>query len=154
MSYLTLKLIHILSSTVLFGTGLGTAFFMWRAHRNGQPQVIAAVSREVVRADWWFTLPAVVVQPLSGYLMIDLLGYDWRLTWISVSIALYILIGACWLPVLWLQQQMQQMAAKAVTDGTELPARYFLFFRIWFFLGWPAFFAVLTIFYLMVNRPA
>lgn len=153
MTYLTLKLVHILSSTLLFGTGLGTAFFMWRAHLNGQPQVIAAVSREVVRADWWFTLPAVLVQPLTGYLMIEQLGYDWRQSWLFYSIVLYLLIGACWLPVLWLQHQMQRMAASAVAAGTELPARYHRFFKIWFFLGWPAFVAVMAIFYLMVNKP-
>ena len=153
MSYLALKLVHILSSTLLFGTGLGTAFFMWRAHRGGQPQVIAAVSREVVRADWWFTLPAVVVQPLTGFLMINLLGYDWQQTWLLLSIGLYLLIGACWLPVLWLQHQMHRMATKAVAEGTDLPARYHRFFRTWMLLGWPAFIAVLVIFYLMVNRP-
>ena len=153
MSYLTLKLIHILSSTLLFGTGLGTAFFMWRAHCSGKVQVIATVSREVVRADWWFTLPAVLVQPISGFMMINLLGYDWQQTWLLLSIGLYLLIGACWLPVLWLQHQMHQMAVTAVTGQTELPSRYHRFFKLWFFLGWPAFIAVLVIFYLMVNRP-
>jgi uncharacterized membrane protein len=153
MSYLTLKLIHILSSTLLFGTGLGTAFFMWRAHLSGQVQVIATVSREVVRADWWFTLPAVVVQPLTGWLLMQQLGYDWQQTWISLSIGLYLLIGACWLPVLWLQHQMHKMAVEAERNGTQLPDRYARFFRIWFALGWPAFIAVLMIFYLMVNKP-
>ena len=153
MSYLALKLVHILSSTLLFGTGLGTAFFMWRAHRSGQPLVIAAVSGEVVRADWWFTVPAVVIQPLTGFLMMDLLSYDWHQTWLSLSIALYLLVGACWLPVLWLQHQMHQMAVRAVAEGTDLPPRYHRFFRVWFSLGWPALFAVLAIFYLMVNRP-
>ena len=153
MSYLTLKLIHILSSTLLFGTGLGTAFFMWRAHRTAQPQIVAAVSREVVRADWWFTLPAVVVQPVTGMMMIHMLGYDWQQTWLSISIGLYLLVGACWLPVLWLQHRMHQLALAAVESDTELPARYHRYFRIWFALGWPAFIAVLIIFYLMVNKP-
>ncbi len=154
MSYLLLKYIHILSSTLLFGTGLGTAFHGFLAFRTKDPRVVAAVGRSVVLADWLFTAPAVVVQPVTGVAMALQTGVPLTSGWLALSIALYILVGACWLPVVWLQMQLKRMAEACLKSGGEpLPPLYFRYLRFWFILGWPAFMAVTAIFYLMVFKP-
>ena len=152
--YLTLKLLHILSSTVLFGTGLGTAFSMWRAHRQGDPRVVAAVARNVVLADWVFTTPAVIVQPLTGLALIHLLDYPPTAPWLLLTYVLYVIVGACWLPVVRLQLRMRALAEAAAARGEPLPDAYRRCFRLWFALGWPAFLGVVAIFALMVWKPA
>ncbi|MCU0759833.1 MAG: DUF2269 domain-containing protein [Steroidobacteraceae bacterium] len=151
--YLPLKLLHILSSTVLFGTGIGTAFSMWRAHVGGDPRAIAATSRSVVLADWLFTTPAVIVQPLTGLAMISILGYPWTAAWLVASYALYVLVGLCWLPVVGLQLRMRRLANAAVERGEPLPGSYHRSFALWFALGWPAFAGVVAIYALMVWKP-
>ena len=152
-AYLLLKTLHIVSAAVLLGTGAGIAFFMWMAHRSGEVQAIAAVSRLVVIADARFTAPAVVVQFASGYALARMAGFPLDMPWIAVSIVLFVLVGACWLPVVWLQAQVRDMAQAAAKAGTTLPERYRRFMRWWFLLGWPAFGLVLLIFYLMVRKP-
>ena len=154
MSYLVIKWLHVVSSTVLFGTGAGIAFFMWRAHRTGDARVIAAVAADVVRADLLFTATAVVVQPLTGILLVHRLALPWSLLWIHGTLVLYGLIGCCWLPVVWLQVQMRNIARRAVAEGTPLPEVYHRYFRYWFRLGWPAFAGVLVVFWLMLAKPA
>lgn len=150
---LTLKLIHILGATVLFGTGLGIAFFMWMAHRTRDPAVVAHTAGIVVIADAAFTASAVVVQPVSGALLAWAIGYSLWESWIAASLALYGFVGACWLPVVWIQAQMRNLARAAAEAGTALPARYHRLFRIWFALGWPAFIGVIAIFVLMIFKP-
>ena len=155
MTYLlTLKLIHVLGATVLFGTGLGIAFFMWMAHRTRDAAAIAHTAGIVVVADAVFTASAVIVQPVSGAFLALALGYTLWEPWIVASLALYGLVGACWLPVVWIQARMRDLARQAAQTGTELPARYHRLFRIWFVLGWPAFIGVIAIFVLMIFRPA
>lgn len=154
MGYLWLKWLHILSATVLFGNGLGIAFFMWLGHRGGDPRVIAATARTVVIADSWFTAPAVAVQLASGLWLVQLAGLPFHLTWIRWALVLFVLVGACWLPVLWLQLRARNLAVAAVTAGNPLPPEYFRVMRWWFWLGWPAFLGVIAIFWLMVLKPA
>ena len=108
--YLLLKYVHVISSTLLFGTGLGTAFHGWMAHRSGDPRAIAVVGRNVVLADWLFTAPAVVAQPLTGMALAHLTGFPLTSGWLLLSIVLYVLVGACWLPVVWLQIRMHALA--------------------------------------------
>ena len=151
---LWLKWAHVVSSTVLFGMGAGIAFFFIRAQKTGDVRVIAAVGREVVIADAIFTASAVVLQPVTGLAMVRLAGYPLSLPWLRWSIALYVLIGCCWLPVVWLQVQMRNLAARAMLEGTTLPLVYSRYYRLWFYLGWPAFTGVLIVFYLMVVKPA
>lgn len=153
MSYLLLKYAHILSSTLLFGTGLGTAFHGFLAFRTKDPRVVAAVGRSVVLADWFFTAPSVVIQPMTGLAMARLASIPLTQGWLALSIALYILVGVCWLPVVWLQIQLGRMAEACLKTGDPLPPLYFRYLRLWFILGWPAFTAVLAIFYLMVFKP-
>jgi uncharacterized membrane protein len=152
-SYSTLKLVHIVSSTVLFGTGLGTAFYMWRAHRSGDPLVIAAVARNVVLAYGWFTAPAAIVQPVTGFWLMSVMGYSFTLPWLSLSLLLYGIAGVCWLPVVYIQIKLRNLAQQAAAAGTELPPMYHGLMRYWFLLGWVAFASLLYIFYLMIFRP-
>ena len=152
--YGVLTLVHILGATLLFGTGLGTAFFMYRADGSGDVNAIAVVSRNVVLADWLFTAPAVLIQPVTGYLLMRHVGYAWSETWIVTSVALYLLAGACWLPVVWLQIRIRDLAKQAAVEGTSLPPRYRAYMKVWFGLGWPAFIAVIAIFFLMIFKPA
>lgn len=150
--YAWLKLIHILSSTLLFGTGLGTAYYMWHADRTGDPTVVALVARQVVLADWLFTTPAVVIQPLTGFLMLEATGVSLSSPWITYSLVLYVLVGACWLPVVWIQHRVALNARHAVEQGAGLGSRHRHLMRYWYALGWPAFIGVLAIFYLMVFK--
>ncbi len=153
MSYLLLKYIHILSSALLFGTGLGTAFHGFLAFRSRDAHVIAAVGRSVILADWLFTSPAVIIQPATGLAMAILAGLPLTSGWIALSIVLYIFVGACWLPVVWIQIKLRKIAKESLSAGTPLPDKYFRYLRAWFILGWPAFTAVLAIFYLMIFKP-
>jgi len=152
--HITLKLIHILGAMVLFGTGLGIAFFMVMAHRTRDAALIAHTARTVVIADAVFTATAVIVQPISGAALIWLLGYSWREPWIVASLALYLLAGLCWLPVVWIQIRLRNIAADAARRSAPPSAEYRKLFRIWFWLGWPAFLAVIAILVLMIAKPS
>lgn len=151
-SYLVLKYLHILSMVLLFGTGLGSAFYKWMADRSGNLAHIAVTNRHVVLADWLFTTPTVIFQPLSGLWMVYLLSYPLTTPWIMWSLVLYVLAGACWLPVVWLQIQMRKLSEQAVMTQTELPALYWRYTRYWFWLGVPAFMAMLLVVLLMVFK--
>jgi len=150
---LTLKLVHVLGAAVLFGTGLGIAFFMYMAHRTGNAATIAATGRIVVIADALFTATAVVVQPVSGGLLAWVIGYRLWESWIVASLALYVMVGLCWLPVVAIQMRLRDLAAQAARTSASLPAAYHRLFRIWFWLGWPAFLGVIAIFALMLWKP-
>lgn len=150
---LALRWAHIVGATVLFGTGAGIAFFMLMAHLTLDARLIAHVAGTVVLADTLFTATAVMVQPLTGVLLAQELGWALSEGWILLSLLLYVLTGAFWLPVVWIQIQLRNIARECVVKGTALPARYFTLFRIWFACGFPAFFAVATILWLMLARP-
>jgi uncharacterized membrane protein len=151
--HIALKLIHILGAAVLFGTGLGIAFFMVMAHRTRDTAFIAQTARVVVIADAVFTASAVIVQPLSGAALIWLLGYSWREPWIVASLGLYLLAGLCWLPVVWIQTRLRDLAIESARRNEPTTAEYRRLFRIWFALGWPAFLAVIAILVLMIAKP-
>jgi uncharacterized membrane protein len=153
MLYLWLKIIHILSATFLFGTGLGSAFYLWRAHLSQEVAAIAFATRNVVIADWLFTTPAVIIQPLTGFAMVYINHFPLSSYWILLSLFLYLLTGACWLPVVWLQIRLREIAKQSLMQHQPLPQRYYTYIHYWFWLGWPAFIAVLIIFYLMVMKP-
>ena len=153
MELLAVKYLHVLGAIVIFGTGLGTAFHMWCAHRTGDARVIAAAARSTALADWIFTTPAVVLQPLTGVALAWLYGWPLTTGWLIASVALYLLAGACWLPVVWLQLRMRTLAQAAAETGAPLPAAYRRAARAWFWLGWPAFLAMFAILHLMIARP-
>ena len=152
--YAWLKLVHILSSTLLFGTGLGTAFYLWRAHRSGDAAFMAQVARNVVIADTVFTLPSVIVQPVTGLAMAHLAGFPLGSTWIAASLGLYVVVGACWLPVVWIQVRVARLVAGAAAEGRPVPPEAHRLMAWWYALGWPAFLGVIAIFALMVFKPA
>jgi uncharacterized membrane protein len=153
LTYLTLKYLHVIGATILLGTGAGIAFFMLLAHRTGNAGTVAAVARIVVIADMLFTATAVVAQPVTGVLLTLQVGYRLTEGWIVLSFVLYLVTGAFWLPVVWMQIKMRDLAKRAAARGEPLPATYYPLFRWWFAFGFPAFAAVLAIFWLMIARP-
>jgi len=146
--------LHVIGATVLLGTGSGIAFFMLIGHRTRDPRLIAHVASTVVLADFVFTASAVILQPLTGWWLASLAGWPLATPWILLSIGLYFLTGAFWLPVVWMQVKMRDLARAAASAGEPLPPLYFSLFRAWFLCGIPAFAAVLTIIWLMIARPA
>jgi uncharacterized membrane protein len=154
VEYLIVKWIHILSSTLLFGTGLGSAFYMFFASRTRDARVVAVVAKYVVIADWLFTTPTVILQPLSGFYLVHLAGYPLSSVWISWSLVLFLVAGAAWLPVVWMQIRMREIAREAARSGGALPEKYWRLMRAWVSLGVIAFVALVVVFYLMVMKPA
>lgn len=153
MLYLWLKFIHVISSTILFGTGIGTACTMVYGHRTKNIQTIAATTQYVVMADWIFTTSSGIIQPLTGLWMVHLAGYAWHSLWVMGSIVGYTIAACCWFPVVYLQIKMRDFARLAAETHTTLPATYFRYFKYWFVLGWPAFISLIVVFYLMTNKP-
>ena len=153
MDYLVVKWLHILSSTLLFGTGIGSAWYMLFANVSRDVRAIAVVGKYVVIADWLFTATTAVIQPATGFYMAHLAGYTLTSKWIMWSVILYVLAGACWLPVVWLQIRLRDIAAAAARDGTALPPLYWTYFKTWVGLGGPAFIAFVFIFWFMVVKP-
>ena len=151
--YQLLQYVHVIGAAVLLGTGAGIAFFMLKAHLTRDVFVIAGVARIVVVADFVFTATAVVVQPVTGYLLARLLGYPVFDGWVALSLILYAVTGAFWIPVVFMQVRMRDLAEGAVRAGTVLPRTYHRLFWTWFAFGFPAFAAVLAILWLMTSRP-
>jgi uncharacterized membrane protein len=148
-----LKWAHIISSTVLFGVGLGAAFHGIASNLRRDLRAIVVGNRNVVLADWIFTSPVVIIQPLTGVGLALEEGFPLTSPWILASVALYIFVGLCWLPVVWLQIRMARIARDCLESGAPLPPLYKRYFWTWFALGWPAFIAMLVIFWLMAAKP-
>ncbi|SSY81106.1 DUF2269 family protein [Alysiella crassa] len=157
-TYLIVKTLHIISSVLMVGTGFGTAFYLFWANRSGSVAAQAVVAKWVMKADWWFTTPAVIFQPLSGLWLLNQLGmpftWDGAWLWVKWTLALYALAGVCWLPVVWLQIKMAKMAQVAYAKGENvLPTEYKRYQMAWEWLGYPAFCAMVAVFFLMVLKP-
>lgn len=149
-----LRWLHVVGAAVLFGTGAGIAFFMAMAHRTKDATLIAHTAAVVVIADWVFTASAVVLQPITGALLALAVGWPLNEGWILLSLALYVFTGAFWIPVVFMQRRMRDLARAASRAGGPLPPEYFRLYRRWFAFGFPAFFAVLAILWLMIARPS
>jgi uncharacterized membrane protein len=154
MTYFILKFLHVIGAAVLLGTGAGIAFFMLLGHFTGKPAVVAAIARIVVIADFLFTATAVVAQPVTGIALAWHMGWSLWEGWIALSIGLYFVTGAFWLPVVWMQMRMRDLAAEAAATGQPLPPQYHRLFWWWFAFGFPAFGAVIAIFWLMIAKPS
>lgn len=152
-TYLLLKWTHILSSVLLVGTGFGSAFYLYFTNRTRNTQAIAEVCRLVVRADFWFTTPAVIVQPITGYAMLTLYGSSLTQAWLMWTYGFYLLAGICWLPVVWLQLRMSAMATAAADGNADLPQEYWYYAKYWEWLGYPAFAGMIAVYWLMVFKP-
>jgi len=152
MSYLTLKYLHILSMVLLFGTGLGSAYYKWMADRSRNLEHIVITNRNVVLADWIFTTPTVIFQPLSGIWLAYLAAIPLTTHWVLVSLGLYVIAGICWIPVVWLQIRMSKLADLALETNSPLKDDYWQYARLWFWLGIPAFISMVLIVFLMVYK--
>ena len=152
--YSLVKALHIVSATILFGTGIGTAFFFLSAHRSPDPAARLFAARTTVLADLLFTTPAVLVQPATGAWLVWRAGFDWSDRWLVTTYILYAIAGACWLPVVWIQIQLKDMLVRQ-SEGAEIDrAAYNRLLRRWFLLGWPAFGGLVVVFWLMVAKPS
>ena len=148
-----IRLAHVIGATVLFGTGAGIAFFMVMARKTENPTLIAHVSGTVVIADTVFTATAAIIQPITGYLLARSIGWSLTEGWVFLSLLLYVFVGIFWLPVVWIQIKLRDIARISVASNTPLPPQWFRLYRIWFACGFPAFFAVIGIFWLMLMKP-
>lgn len=147
--YPSVKFIHIISATLLFGTGLGSAFYMFMAYRTGNTKLMAATNRFVVIADFIFTTPTVIIQLVTGLYLLNYLGLSWTSTWSLSVLALYAFVGACWLPVVWLQIWLRNRAQEL--DHPDPQYRYRM--KIWLILGLLAFPAVVLLYIFMIYKP-
>jgi len=153
MAYLVLKILHVIGATLILGTGTGIAFFMLMAHLTSDAAFVARTARVVVIADWLFTATAVAAQPVTGYLLMRQTGVQFADSWMAVSLILYAVAGIFWLPVVWMQSRMRDLASAAAIAHAPLPPDYHRLFRLWFLFGFPGFGAVLAIIVLMVAKP-
>ena len=154
MEYLALKWLHIVGAAVIFGTGLGTAFHFWITQRREGVAAIAAAARATVLADYLFTLPAVILQPLTGLGLAAMAGYPLTSTWIVSAFVLYLVAGACWVPVVFIQVRLRDLAEASARDGSPLAPEFGRLVRRWTLLGWHAFIAMAATIWLMIARPA
>jgi uncharacterized membrane protein len=151
--YSIVKTVHIISSTILFGTGIGIAFFMWWANKNGDLAAKIYAARTTVIADFLFTAPSVIIQPISGIILVKIVGYSFSELWLVLTYVGYGIAGICWLPVIWIQIKLRNLAINTLRNNDELSAEYYKLFKLWFYLGWPAFISLIIIFFLMVFKP-
>jgi uncharacterized membrane protein len=154
LTYFVLKYLHVLGAMVILGTGSGIAFFMLMAHRSGDSAFVAQTARIVVIADMVFTATAVVAQPVTGYFLLGETGENISAPWVAASLALFVFAGLFWLPVVWMQMRMRDLAARAAAAGEALPAAYHRLFRLWFVFGFPGFGSVMLIVWLMIAKPS
>ena len=152
-AYAIVKSVHIISAAILFGTGVGIAFFFYSAHRSNELAARYFAARTTVLADFVFTLPAAIVQPVTGFWLISLSGLPWSQPWLVATYVLYMVAGLCWLPVVWIQIRLKRMLQHAVAAREALPLTYDRLFRLWSLLGWPAFVGLAIVFFLMVLKP-
>ena len=153
MTYEILLFLHVIGATILLGTGAGIAFFMVMSNRRDDPALIAHVAGIVVLADTVFTATAAVAQPITGYLLARTVGWPLLEGWVALSLGLYVFVGMFWLPVVWMQMRMRNLAREAHEAGLALPGEYHRLYRWWFAFGFPAFAAVLAIVWLMLTKP-
>lgn len=151
--YLIVKTIHIVSSTVLFGTGIGIAFFMFRSYFTDNLHEKLYAARGTVIADYIFTLPAVITQLTTGAWLVWKSGYNWTDLWLIITYAIYMIAGLCWLPVVWIQVRLRNILIECIANKSAIPQQYFKLFRVWFLLGWPAFMGLIVVFFMMVGKP-
>lgn len=152
-NYEVIKTIHILSATVLFGTGLGIAFFFFCANRGEDIAARFFAARITVLMDFAFTLPAVILQPLTGFWLMHQANYEWKEPWLAGTFIIYLIAGLCWVPVVWIQIKLKTILQNCMKANAPLPADYHRLYRWWFMLGLPAFTGLVAAFFLMVIKP-
>ncbi len=153
-SYTLIKTLHVLSAAVLFGTGLGIAFFMFVGMKSNDLARQLFAAKATVMADFWFTLPAVIIQPLSGVYLVLKSGMSWNSAWLLWAYGLFLFAGVCWLPVVYIQIRIHRLLQQVGTRPGDSDTEFGKLFRLWFILGWPAFATVIAIYWLMIAKPA
>lgn len=153
MLYFLVKFLHVLGAIVILGTGSGIAFFMWMAHRSGDAAFIARTAAVVVLADMIFTLSAVIAQPVTGGILMLMSQTSFTEGWLATALVLYAVAGVSWVPVIFMQREMRDLARVAAEKDAPLPPRYFTLFSRWFWFGIPGFGSVMAIVYLMIAKP-
>ncbi len=151
-SYYVMKYLHILSAVIMVGTGFGSALYVFFANRSGSLTVQHFANSMVVRLDWYLTTPTVIIQPLTGWWLIQHVGWQWNSAWLMSAYILYLLIGLAWLPVVWLQVKMYRCTAQALRLNTALDERYIIYQRYWERLGYVGFSGAIVVFYIMVSK--
>jgi len=151
--YFLVKYLHVLGAIVILGTGSGIAFFMLMAHRSGDAAFIARTASVVVLADMMFTLSAVLLQPMTGGILMTMSQTSPAEGWLATSLVLYAVAGLFWVPVIFMQREMRDLARVAAEKNAPLPPRYDVLFNRWFWFGIPGFGSVMTIVYLMIAKP-
>jgi uncharacterized membrane protein len=151
--YFIIKYLHVLGAIFILGTGTGIAFFMLMAHRSGDPAFIARTAAHVVIADMLFTASAVVLQPVTGWVLMVQSATTLAEHWLTTSLGLYVVAGLFWIPVVFMQIEMRDLARAATARNASLPPRYFVLFRRWFMFGIPGFGSVMIILWLMIAKP-
>jgi uncharacterized membrane protein len=152
MDYLVLKWVHVLSSTILFGAGVGSAFHLFVSSLRREVDGMASATRNVVIADWLLTTPAAILQPATGLWLVHQMGIPYATPWVAWSLGLYVVAIACWLPVVWIQIRMRDAMSEAARAGNPVPPAYDRYFHWWVVLGFAAFLAFVLIFWLMVAK--
>ena len=151
--YFIIKYLHVLGAIVILGTGSGIAFFMLTAHRSGDAAFIARTAASVVIADIVFTASAVILQPVTGALLMSMSATAFEARWLMTSLLLYVVAGLFWIPVIFMQVEMRDLARAANAKNQALPSRYFMLFRRWLLFGIPGFGSVMVILWLMIAKP-
>jgi uncharacterized membrane protein len=154
VTYSLLKYLHVIGATVILGTGSGIAFFMLMAHLSRDAAFVARTAGMVVLADVVFTATAVTAQPVTGYLLMRQTGFSLSDGWLVAALLLYGVAGLFWLPVVWMQVRMRDLAVAAASAGKPLPPSYHRLFQWWFAFGFPGFGSVMVIIWLMIAKPS
>jgi uncharacterized membrane protein len=152
--YFIVKYLHVLGAIVILGTGGGIAFFMLMAHRSGDAAFIARTAATVVFADLLFTASAVVLQPITGGVLMMLSNTALTEHWLATALGLYAVAGLFWIPVVFMQIEMRDLARLAAAEKKPLPPRYVMLYRRWFIFGIPGFGSVMAILWLMIAKPS
>ena len=146
--------LHILSAVWLMGHLVSSAFWKARADRTGNPQTIATTAQALVRSDFTFTLPGIVVLLGTGIWMAGLTGWDrFQELWLGTSFVLVIVMVIIWLAVLLPQQRRMARFAAETLEGVDQGANYQRASKLWSMAGGIMTLIPVLVLFLMVFKP-
>ena len=125
MSYLLWKLVHVLAVIAFLGNITTGVFWGHHAHRSGDPRLIAATFRGIIRSDRWFTNPGVAVLVVAGIMSAVRGGFPILGTgWILWSVVLLTLSGLAFGLRIAPRQRRIVSLAEGAWDGDAYRAAY------------------------------